>query len=112
MGIGRIFSKLLRTVGILAVRLDLAKIRLKNWKEKAYFHDWKTTKKLPFLTKIWISKITELPPLQKMKKFVKKQIFLEVMGMDSNWSKLLKTFGLLAVRHNLAELRWKNRKKI
>jgi len=23
-------------------------------------------------------------PLQKMKKFVKKQIFLEVMGMDSN----------------------------
>jgi len=30
MGIDSIFSKLFRTVGILAVRLDLAKLRLKN----------------------------------------------------------------------------------
>jgi len=27
---GRIFNKLLRTVGLLAIRLDLAKLRLKN----------------------------------------------------------------------------------
>jgi len=31
------FSKLFKTVGLLAVRLDLTKLRLKNWKEKLYF---------------------------------------------------------------------------
>jgi len=30
IGIDSIFSKLLKTVGLLAVRLDLAKLRLKN----------------------------------------------------------------------------------
>jgi len=30
-------SKLLKTVGLLAVRLDLTKLRLKNGKEKWYF---------------------------------------------------------------------------
>jgi len=29
-----IFSKLLKTVGLLAVRFHLAKLRLKNWIEK------------------------------------------------------------------------------
>jgi len=37
IGIVSIFSKLLKTVGLLAVRLDLAKLRLKNWKEKPVF---------------------------------------------------------------------------
>jgi len=37
MGIDSIFSKLLRTVGLLAVRLDLAKLRLKNHKKKSIF---------------------------------------------------------------------------
>jgi len=32
-----IFSKLFKTVGLLAVRLDLAKIRLKNWNENRNF---------------------------------------------------------------------------
>jgi len=30
-------SKLFKTVGLLAVRLDLAKLRLKNWIEKSHF---------------------------------------------------------------------------
>jgi len=37
IGIVSISSKLLKTVGLLAVRLDLAKLRLKKWKEKAHF---------------------------------------------------------------------------
>jgi len=37
MRIVSILSKLLKTVGLLAVRLDLAKLRLKNWKEKSHF---------------------------------------------------------------------------
>jgi len=34
------------------------------------------------------------------------------MEIDSNWSKLLKTVGLLAVRFDLAKLRLKNHKKV
>jgi len=34
-----------------------------------------------------------------------------MIGIDSNWSKLLKTIGLLAVRLDLAKLRMKNHKK-
>jgi len=37
MRIVSILSKLFKTVGLLAVRLDLAKLRLKNCKEKSYF---------------------------------------------------------------------------
>jgi len=37
MGIDSICSKLLKTVGPLAVRLDLAKLRLKNRKENKHF---------------------------------------------------------------------------
>jgi len=37
MRIVSILSKLFKTVGLLAVRLDLTKLRLKNWKEKSYF---------------------------------------------------------------------------
>jgi len=37
IGIASLFSKLFKTVGFFAVRLDLAKLRLKNWKEKSYF---------------------------------------------------------------------------
>jgi len=37
IGIVSIGSKLLKTVGIFAVRLNLAKLRLKNWKEISYF---------------------------------------------------------------------------
>jgi len=43
-----IFSKLLKTVGLFGVRLNLAKIRLKNWKEVAFFDNLI----LVFLTKI------------------------------------------------------------
>jgi len=35
-----------------------------------------------------------------------------VVRIDSNWSKLLKTVGLLAVRHDLAKLRLKNHYKM
>jgi len=37
IGIVSMASKLFKTVGLLAVRLDLAKLRLKNWTEKSYF---------------------------------------------------------------------------
>jgi len=37
LGIDSICSKLLKTVGPLAVRLDLAKLRLKNRKENKHF---------------------------------------------------------------------------
>jgi len=37
MGIVSISSKLFKTVGLLAVRLVLAKLRLKNRKEKSHF---------------------------------------------------------------------------
>jgi len=44
-----------------------------------------------------------------MKKWVKKYIFLKVMGIVSIGSQLFKTVGLLAVRLDLADLRLKNR---
>jgi len=37
MRIVSIFSKLFKTVGLLAVRLDLAELRWKNWKKKSNF---------------------------------------------------------------------------
>jgi len=37
MGIDSICSKLSKTVGLLAVRLDLDKLRLKNRKENKHF---------------------------------------------------------------------------
>jgi len=37
IGIVSIGSKLLKTVGLFAVRLNLAKLRLKNWIEKSNF---------------------------------------------------------------------------
>jgi len=37
IGIVSIDSKLLKTVGLLTIRLDFAKLRLKNWKEKSHF---------------------------------------------------------------------------
>jgi len=37
IGIVSSASKLFKTVGLLAVRLDLAKLRLKNWIEKSHF---------------------------------------------------------------------------
>jgi len=37
IGIVSIGSQLLKTVGLLAVRLDLAKLQLKNRKKKEYF---------------------------------------------------------------------------
>jgi len=37
VGIDSICSKPLKTVGLFAVRLDLAKLRLKNGVEKSYF---------------------------------------------------------------------------
>jgi len=43
IGIDSNWSKLLKTVGLLAVRLELTKLRLKNWKEKSYF--WLLCKK-------------------------------------------------------------------
>jgi len=44
-----------------------------------------------------------------MRKLDKKKIFLKVMRIVSIFSKL---FSLIAVRLDLAELRWKNRKKM
>jgi len=38
MGIDSICSKLLKTVGLLAVRLDLAELRSKNHQKKRFFH--------------------------------------------------------------------------
>jgi len=37
IGIVSVGSKLFKTVGLLAVRLDLTKLRLKNWKENRIF---------------------------------------------------------------------------
>jgi len=37
IGIVSMASKLFKTVGLLAVRLYLAELRLKNWTEKSYF---------------------------------------------------------------------------
>jgi len=37
IGIVSIGNKLFKTVGLLVVRLGLAKLRLKNWKEKSNF---------------------------------------------------------------------------
>jgi len=37
IGINSICSKLLKTVGLLAVRLNLTKLRLKNHKKKSIF---------------------------------------------------------------------------
>jgi len=42
---------------------------------------------------------------QKIRKLVKKYIFLKMMPIVSILNKLLKTVGLLAVRLNVAELR-------
>jgi len=46
MGIDSIFSKLFRTVGILAVRLDLAKLRLKNHEKMSIFDQNPSPKKI------------------------------------------------------------------
>jgi len=46
-----------------------------------------------------------------MWKWVKKEMFLKVVGIDNICSKLLKTVGLLAVRLNLTKLRLKNHEK-
>jgi len=55
MGIDNICRKLLKTVCLLAVRLDL------------FNYEWKTTKKCVFLTKIWVSKLADLPPYKNAK---------------------------------------------
>jgi len=49
--------------------------------------------------------------LQKMRKLVKKYIFLKVIGIVSKGSNLFKTVGLLAVRLDLTKLRLKNWKE-
>jgi len=45
MGIDSICSKLLKTVGLLAVRLDLTKLRLKNHDKMSIFDQNRSPKK-------------------------------------------------------------------
>jgi len=96
-GTDSIYSKLLKTVGLLAVRLVLTKLRLKNHEKMSIFDQNLNLKKTdvppykkcengsknkcsPFLTKKLNPKKKPMYPLIKNAKMGKKRMFLNVTG--------------------------------